>query len=561
MPVHKLAKINVNEIVARHRVPVSIFSDRDGRFTSNFWQDFQKELGTKLHMSTAFHPQTDGQSERTIQTLEDMLRACVIDFRGNWDDHTFEVGSRELASTVVVLATTEKIETIHERLKAAQDRWKSYADNRRKPIEFNMGDFVMLKVSPWKGVFRFKNKGKLGLRFIGLFKILKRVGEVAYVLELPEEMRVNLLRRIEDNSRKKIKTTSQQSDSVGESTMEESILQILQSSVSKGLLQAVADWLPNAEHKHCARHIYANFKKRWSGLQFKRLFRVLLQHQWSQSFYRCSATFENGISESFNSRIIGARDFDNKDPITPSVRRHTEYNKKIQREVEEAPLSSMPPPTATLSISNTMPPPSTPSTSNTMPPPPTPSPSTSNTMPPPSGSSTMPSHATSASTRTNKGKCPLIPKKRGMPAKSSTFSSRGGSKGGATSRGGFRGGATSRGGSRGGASKRGRGSSKREEHRAQDKGMPEDVAARKQPMIEDEPLQVGADLPSQESTVEANLKPTRSKKSKAAEDLNRMRIFHKNIGRSKRNFNRKIKNFKFDKHGSVSTPDKAFDVE
>ncbi|GKF79442.1 hypothetical protein Tco_0235010 [Tanacetum coccineum] len=80
----------------------------------------------------------------------------------------------------------------------------------------------MLKVSPWKGVFRFKNKGKLGLRFIGLFKILKRVGEVAYVLELPEEMRVNFLRRTEDNSRKKIKTTSQQSDSVGESTMEES---------------------------------------------------------------------------------------------------------------------------------------------------------------------------------------------------------------------------------------------------------------------------------------------------------------------------------------------------
>ena len=73
MPVHKLAKIYVNEIVARHGVPISIISDRDGRFTSNFWQSFQDELGTKLHMSTAFHPQTDGQSERTIQTLEDML--------------------------------------------------------------------------------------------------------------------------------------------------------------------------------------------------------------------------------------------------------------------------------------------------------------------------------------------------------------------------------------------------------------------------------------------------------------------------------------------------------
>ncbi|GKD92357.1 hypothetical protein Tco_1372194 [Tanacetum coccineum] len=76
-----------------------------------------------------------------------------------------------------------------KRLDMAQDRCKSYADNRRKPIEFNVGDFVMLKVSPWKGVFWFKNKGKLSLRFIGPFKILKRVGEVAYVLELLEEMK------------------------------------------------------------------------------------------------------------------------------------------------------------------------------------------------------------------------------------------------------------------------------------------------------------------------------------------------------------------------------------
>nr|GEW98965.1 putative ribonuclease H-like domain, chromo domain-like protein [Tanacetum cinerariifolium] len=83
MPVHKLAKIYVNEIVTRHGVPVSIVSNRDGRFTLNFWQDFQKELGTRLHMKTAFHPQTDSQSERTIQTLKDMIRACVIDFKDN----------------------------------------------------------------------------------------------------------------------------------------------------------------------------------------------------------------------------------------------------------------------------------------------------------------------------------------------------------------------------------------------------------------------------------------------------------------------------------------------
>ncbi|GKE83805.1 putative reverse transcriptase domain-containing protein, partial [Tanacetum coccineum] len=83
----KLTKIYANEIVARHGVPVSIISDRDGRFTSHLWQAFQKALGTRLDMSTAYHPQTDGQSERTIQTLEDMLRACVMDFGDSWDTH------------------------------------------------------------------------------------------------------------------------------------------------------------------------------------------------------------------------------------------------------------------------------------------------------------------------------------------------------------------------------------------------------------------------------------------------------------------------------------------
>ncbi|GJY50143.1 putative reverse transcriptase domain-containing protein [Tanacetum coccineum] len=83
----KLARIYINEIVARHGVPVSIISDRNGRFASHLWQALQEALGTKLHMSTAYHPKTDGQSERTIQTLEDMLRACVMDFGGSWDTH------------------------------------------------------------------------------------------------------------------------------------------------------------------------------------------------------------------------------------------------------------------------------------------------------------------------------------------------------------------------------------------------------------------------------------------------------------------------------------------
>jgi len=83
----KLAQLYLKEIVSRHGVPISIISDRDSRFTSRFWQTLQKALGTRLDMSTAYHPQTDGQSERTIQTLEDMLRACTIDFGKGWDKH------------------------------------------------------------------------------------------------------------------------------------------------------------------------------------------------------------------------------------------------------------------------------------------------------------------------------------------------------------------------------------------------------------------------------------------------------------------------------------------
>ena len=85
--MEKLTQIYIQEIVRLHGVPMSIISDRDSRFTSRFWQSLQKALGTKLDMITAYHPQTDGQSHKTIQTLEDMLRACAIDFGKSWDTH------------------------------------------------------------------------------------------------------------------------------------------------------------------------------------------------------------------------------------------------------------------------------------------------------------------------------------------------------------------------------------------------------------------------------------------------------------------------------------------
>ncbi|GJW99293.1 putative reverse transcriptase domain-containing protein [Tanacetum coccineum] len=142
----KLAKIYIDEIVARHGVPVSIISDRDGRFTSRCWQTVQKALGTRLDMSSAYHPQMDSQSERTIQTLEDMLRACVIDFGALYGRKCrspvlwAEIGESSLIGPELIQETTDKVMLIKEKLKAARDRQNRYADNRRKPLEFEIRD-------------------------------------------------------------------------------------------------------------------------------------------------------------------------------------------------------------------------------------------------------------------------------------------------------------------------------------------------------------------------------------------------------------------------------------
>ncbi|GJV31399.1 putative reverse transcriptase domain-containing protein [Tanacetum coccineum] len=156
----KLARLYINEIVARHGVPMSIISDRDSHFTLRFWQLLQKALGTQLDLSTTYHPETDGQSECTIQTLEDKLRACAIDFalygrKCRTPIAWAEVGESQLIGPDIVQETTNKIVQIKERLKTARDCQKSYADNRRKPLEFSVDDKVLLKVSPWKGVVCF----------------------------------------------------------------------------------------------------------------------------------------------------------------------------------------------------------------------------------------------------------------------------------------------------------------------------------------------------------------------------------------------------------------------
>nr|GEZ02492.1 reverse transcriptase domain-containing protein [Tanacetum cinerariifolium] len=192
--IEKLAELYLKEIVCKHGVPVSVISDRD-----------------------------DGQSERTIQTLEDMLWACVIDFGSSWDKHLplvefsynnsyhasikaapfealygrkcrspicwSEVGESLLTSPELVRETTEKIVQIKNCLLTARSRQKSYADLKRRLTEFEVGDKVMLKVSPWKGVIRFGKRGKLSPRYIGPFKVIERMGPIAYKLELPDKLR------------------------------------------------------------------------------------------------------------------------------------------------------------------------------------------------------------------------------------------------------------------------------------------------------------------------------------------------------------------------------------
>ncbi|GJU95771.1 reverse transcriptase domain-containing protein [Tanacetum coccineum] len=219
--MEKLTRLFLNEIMCRHGVPVLIISDRDNHFTSRFWRSLQKALGTNLDMSTAYHPQTDSQSERTVRMLKDMLYACVIDFGSSWDHHLplvefsynnsyhasikvtqykalygrkcrspvcwSEVGDSQLTGPKLIRDTTKKIVQIKNCLLTSRSRQKSYTDRRTKLLEFEVGDMALLKVSPWKGTVRFGMREKLIPHYIRPFKILARVGTVAYTLELPEE--------------------------------------------------------------------------------------------------------------------------------------------------------------------------------------------------------------------------------------------------------------------------------------------------------------------------------------------------------------------------------------
>ncbi|KAI3745760.1 hypothetical protein L6452_08167 [Arctium lappa] len=170
LPMGKLAKLYIDEVVSRHGVPLSIVSDRDSRFTSKFWDGLQRELGTK-YRDAPFEALYGRKCRTPVCWLEE--------------------GEKQFAGPEVMQATADKVKGIRERLKASQDRQKSYADKKRRPVDFQVGDRVMLKVSPWKGIIRFRKRGKCGKLsplFLGPFTILEKIGRQAYRLHLPPEM-------------------------------------------------------------------------------------------------------------------------------------------------------------------------------------------------------------------------------------------------------------------------------------------------------------------------------------------------------------------------------------
>jgi hypothetical protein len=199
----QLAELYMARIVSLHGVPKKIVLDRGSKFTSRFWKSFHENMDMKLKFSSAYHPQTDGQTERINQVLEDMLRACALQHGSSWDkslpyaefsyNNSYQASlkmspfetlydrkrrtplfldqtrGRQFFGPELIQEAEEQVRIIRENLRVAQTRQKSYADNRKRPLEFEEGDYVYLKVSPLRGMRIFKVKGKLSPRFIGPF--------------------------------------------------------------------------------------------------------------------------------------------------------------------------------------------------------------------------------------------------------------------------------------------------------------------------------------------------------------------------------------------------------
>ncbi|GKA89682.1 putative reverse transcriptase domain-containing protein [Tanacetum coccineum] len=171
--IERLVRMYQKEVVTRHGIPVLIICYRDPRFTSNFWRSLKKALGNSLDMSTAYHPQTDGQSERTIQTLEDMLHACTIDFENV--SFTCLLGRGWISST-------------HRSRNSSRDNQEGHPDQTKNSWSFKLGIELRLNFHLGKGSYIFGKRWTLNPRYVGPFKVLEKVGSVAYKLELPQDL-------------------------------------------------------------------------------------------------------------------------------------------------------------------------------------------------------------------------------------------------------------------------------------------------------------------------------------------------------------------------------------
>ncbi|GKE90378.1 putative reverse transcriptase domain-containing protein, partial [Tanacetum coccineum] len=181
--MEKLMQLYLKEVVCRHGVPISIISDRDSHFTSRFWRSLQKTwdrhlLLVEFSYNNSYHASIKATPYEALYRQKCRLSVC-------WS----EVGDSQLTGPELICETTKNIIKIKNHLLTARSRSKSYADRRSKLLRFEVEDMVLLKVSPWKGAVHFGKRGKLSPRYIGPFKILARVGPVAYTLELPEELK------------------------------------------------------------------------------------------------------------------------------------------------------------------------------------------------------------------------------------------------------------------------------------------------------------------------------------------------------------------------------------
>eukprot|EP00253_Pinus_taeda_P002208 PITA_02208 len=221
----QIAHIFMQNIFKLHGLPKVIISDRDVKFTSAFWQTLFAELGTQLNFSTAYHLQTDGQTERVNQVVEDMLRACVMMKPTQWEEYLHLVkfaynngyhSSTQLSRFEVMYGWKcrtpsswggpqdklrigpemlkefeETVKRVRTNLKAAQDRQKSFVDRKRRFKEFQVGDHVFVRIQPRRSTLQWSECAKLSPRYFGPFQILPRVGPIAYQLAPPGHIRIH----------------------------------------------------------------------------------------------------------------------------------------------------------------------------------------------------------------------------------------------------------------------------------------------------------------------------------------------------------------------------------